>query len=260
MSAFKTLRGIRNNNPGNLVTTKDVWEGMAEVQNDERFVVFKEAKYGIRAMAKVLRSYKKLHGIKTVPGVIRRWAPPSENNTIHYINSVVQHTGISGDIDLDDHHTLFRMIDAIIRYENGQQPYERLYICEAISLAFHHAEGVPTLPGAPIRLRSVGGTGYSQNAFGVGSMGISAQREGEWPWLDIGNVYFSDPTQEQMLDAATTPFGSVGERARSDIHRRLSFKQAQLVHEVMSRALTLAFECEIPADDEIEAWRLANGF
>lgn len=260
MSVAKTPRGIRNNNPGNLVLSNDAWEGMAEVQNDERFVVFKEAKYGIRAMAKVLRSYKKLHGINSVSGVITRWAPPSENDTIHYIDSVLQHTGIDGYIDLDDHHTLFRMIDAIIKHENGQQPYDRLYICEAISLAFHRHESAPTLPGAPIRFRSVGCSGYHHNAFGVGSMDISIHREGKWPWLDVGHVYFSDPTKEQILDADTSPFGSEGERAKSDIRRRLSFKQAQLVREVMSRALSLTFECEIPADDEIEQWRKANGF
>lgn len=117
-----------------------------------------------------------------------------------------------------------------------------------------------TLPGAPIRFRNISCSGYHQNAFGVGSMDISAQREGKWPWLDIGRVNFSSPTQEQLLDADTSPFGSEGDNAKSDIRRRLSFKQAQLVREVMSRALTLTFECEFPADDEIDEWRKANGF
>lgn len=119
---------------------------------------------------------------------------------------------------------------------------------------------VATLPGAPIYIKSIGSTGHHQNATGVGSMDFSATRDGQYPWLDMGEVYFSNPTEEQMLDADTAPIDTEAGRDRSNIRRRMSFQQARLVNEVIARALKLTFNGEIPADDEIMAWRIANGF
>ena len=117
-----------------------------------------------------------------------------------------------------------------------------------------------TLPGAPIYIKSVGSTGNHQNAFGVGSIDFSATRNGNYPWLDMGKVYFSSPSPQQLEAADAIPFGSKGDGNKSDIRRRLSFNQAQLVNDVITRAIKLTFNGEIPADDEIDTWRAANGF
>lgn len=51
-------RGIRNNNPGNIKKTSDKWEGLnADQSKDDTFCQFSDAKYGIRAMAKLLYKY-----------------------------------------------------------------------------------------------------------------------------------------------------------------------------------------------------------
>ena len=51
-------RGIRNNNPGNIDRNATKWQGMADKQDDPRFIVFTSPQYGIRAMARVLLTYQ----------------------------------------------------------------------------------------------------------------------------------------------------------------------------------------------------------
>ena len=42
-------RGIRNNNPLNIVQTKDKWQGLREKQYDKRFCEFIDMAHGYRA-------------------------------------------------------------------------------------------------------------------------------------------------------------------------------------------------------------------
>jgi hypothetical protein len=82
-------RGIRNNNPGNIDRNTTKWQGMADDQSsDPRFVVFKTPQAGIRALAKILLTYQNHDGLKTVRGIIGRWAPAVENNTSAYVAAV----------------------------------------------------------------------------------------------------------------------------------------------------------------------------
>ena len=81
-------RGIRTCNPGNIRITKDKWQGLREVQEDKEFFQFKAMKWGYRAMIRTLQNYRKRHGCETIADFIRRWAPPSDNNTVTYIRFV----------------------------------------------------------------------------------------------------------------------------------------------------------------------------
>ncbi len=133
-----TPRGIRNNNPGNIDRTSERWQGMAADQSgDPRFVVFSEPKWGLRALAKVLLSYQRKHGLRTPAAIIGRWAPPSENNTGAYARQVAAALGVGVDdqIDLQDPGTLARIVPAIVAHENGQQPYSADLIAQAVRLA-----------------------------------------------------------------------------------------------------------------------------
>lgn len=47
-------RGLRNNNPGNIRTTKDKWQGLREKQTDKDFFQFTEMKWGYRALIRTL--------------------------------------------------------------------------------------------------------------------------------------------------------------------------------------------------------------
>jgi len=128
-------RGIRNNNPGNIKKTSDNWQGAVGV--DGPFVVFSDTLYGIRAIAKILQSYRR-RGIVTLSQIISVWAPPDiggdNNPTLNYINSVSRWSGINVNHEVDSYN-MIGFIAGIIRFENGDQPYAMSYIQKGISMA-----------------------------------------------------------------------------------------------------------------------------
>lgn len=132
-------RGIRNNNPGNLDKGDD-WQGLADEQPDPRFCTFISPLWGIRALAKVLLTYQRKHNKHTIREIISRWAPPHENDTEAYIKAVSAHVHVIPDapISLEDRTTMFLLVEAIIKHENGQQPYSGDVIHSALSAAGIH--------------------------------------------------------------------------------------------------------------------------
>ncbi|MBR5542220.1 MAG: hypothetical protein IKU64_07695 [Bacteroides sp.] len=97
---MKEARGIRNNNPLNIRHSSDRWEGARMEQTDKSFVQFECMAYGYRAAWKVLESYWKYYKNRrepfTVGNIIKRWAPPSENDTESYICTVLKLTSLGG--------------------------------------------------------------------------------------------------------------------------------------------------------------------
>lgn len=81
-------RGIRNNNPLNIVQTKDKWQGLRDPQYDKRFCEFVDMAHGYRAAFIILKNYIKKHGWNTIEQIISHWAPKNENDTARYINAV----------------------------------------------------------------------------------------------------------------------------------------------------------------------------
>lgn len=101
MSSFlnnHAVRGLRNNNPGNLIRTANAWQGKIpyNVSKDAKFEQFTEIKFGIRAMMKdLINDINK--GKNTVKKLIYEYAPPNENNTQAYINAVCKSIGVTQD-------------------------------------------------------------------------------------------------------------------------------------------------------------------
>ncbi|WP_445497823.1 structural protein [Photorhabdus sp. SF281] len=130
-------RGIRNNNPGNIRWGDD-WQGLASEsqRTDKSFCQFVSPEYGIRAMIKILYNYNRKYGLKTVKGIISRWAPPNENNTDGYINCVCKDTDVTRDqvVDVFNQAFMTKLIKAVITVENGSQPYDNEVIDKAFSL------------------------------------------------------------------------------------------------------------------------------
>lgn len=126
-------RGIRNNNPGNIRASSIPWQG--KTGNDGVFEIFATASDGIRALARNLKAYQLRHGDQTIADLIKRWAPPNENNTQAYIAAVAAETGIdaTANVNLNDQTTLAKITAAIIRHENGQQPYDAGLIADAVA-------------------------------------------------------------------------------------------------------------------------------
>jgi hypothetical protein len=125
-------RGIRNNNPGNIERTGDKWRGMAPEQTDPRFVVFTDPVFGLRAMARVLRNYQRA-GFTTVRQMIHRWAPPAENATDAYVDAVAAAIGKRPDDDVTD-ADFPALMAAIVKHENGMQPYPPELFAQALQL------------------------------------------------------------------------------------------------------------------------------
>lgn len=118
-------RGIRNNNPGNIRYNGIEWKGLANPPSDGAFCIFITPLFGLRALGMVLRNYNRYYGIRTIKRIIERFAPSTENNTAAYINSVCKATGYgdSEQLDLENNAVLVPLMKAIIKHENGKQPY-----------------------------------------------------------------------------------------------------------------------------------------
>lgn len=132
--ANKAPRGIRNNNPGNIRYTGTVWKGLATPPTDGAFCVFTHPKYGLRALVLLLRNYNRYYDIRTIKSIINRFAPSSENNTTAYIESVCKATSFNDyeQLDLEKEAVLLPLMKAIIKHENGQQPYTDEQILEGM--------------------------------------------------------------------------------------------------------------------------------
>lgn len=136
-------RGVRNNNPGNLeASSSNPWVG--QTGSDGRFAKFETPEHGIRALGRNLISYQR-QGIDTVDEIINRWAPPSDNNdTAAYIKSVCAQLGVKADqpLDASNPDTLQALCAAIIKHENGSQPYSNEQLSTGVSAAL----GLSQLP------------------------------------------------------------------------------------------------------------------
>lgn len=140
-------RGIRNNNPGNIRWGSD-WKGLVpqNQRTDKSFCQFFEPKWGIRAIARILLNYRSRTGmigvgnagIDTIREIICRWAPPNENDTEAYIQAVARSCGVQTDqpLNLADRPLMLNIVKAIIKHENGVQPYTDKVLLDGINLAY----------------------------------------------------------------------------------------------------------------------------
>lgn len=136
-SLIETPRGVRNRNPGNIRHSKVRWVGEADDQPDPDFVTFYNPEYGIRAMCLVLLSYQAYDGCKTIRQLISRWAPPSQNDTEAYVAEVSRACGLGPDApaNVQTVAVMRPLVEAIIRQENGEQPYPPELILDGLRIA-----------------------------------------------------------------------------------------------------------------------------
>lgn len=163
MAKKQLPRGIRNNNPGNLEYNPNTkWQGLAEppVEPENRFCRFKDATYGIRAIARTLITYGDKYGCNTVRQIVNRWAPAMENNVSSYVRAVCGDCGFQPDevLDVHDYATLRALVVAIIRHENGQQPYSDAQIDKGLVLAGVEPPRKPLAQSRTVAGSAVAGT------------------------------------------------------------------------------------------------------
>lgn len=86
-------RGQRNNNPANIRHSSSMWKGMTKRQTDKEFVQFIDKWWGLRALFVLLRTYYHAYNCCSVWSVIKRFAPPCENDTEKYVKFVEHYMG-----------------------------------------------------------------------------------------------------------------------------------------------------------------------
>lgn len=113
-------RGLRNNNPGNLIKTSIPWVGKITPGNDARFEQFNSLEDGTRAMLMDIINDITKDGKDTIKRLINEYAPAHENNTVAYINQVSKATGLNPDEKIVLSDTFLRNIAQVInQVENG---------------------------------------------------------------------------------------------------------------------------------------------
>ncbi len=145
---YPNIRGIRNNNPGNLRIANVAWEGKIprEKNTDGSFEQFCAPEFGIRALVKNALNYQNKYNLWTPRAMIWKWAPPNENNSDKYVTDVVnmfhsssypkaKEIGADTSFSMTDPELAYCMTCGIITKECGIQPYPDNVIKRAINAA-----------------------------------------------------------------------------------------------------------------------------
>lgn len=153
--------GLRNFNPGNIrYDGRTMWQGLAKPPQDALgFCRFIAPQWGIRAIGKLLLTYKNKYNVASVRAFVNRYAPPSENNTESYVEHVAKVLGVDPDdyIELDDYATAYKLTEVIIKHENGRQPYSKKVIDEGLYKAgIHDAPKAGLFASSSAKAQAVG--------------------------------------------------------------------------------------------------------
>ena len=118
-------RGIRNNNPGNIIYTKEAWQGKVPYEQNtdknKHFEQFISVEYGLRALMKTTISYVRKHQRNTLTKFFAAWAPPHENPTHKYVASVSKQIGLAPNEPFPalTKEFLIKLAKAIAKQENA---------------------------------------------------------------------------------------------------------------------------------------------
>lgn len=132
--AMKQIRGIRNNNPGNLKhSTAFTWDGELE-PDAEGFCRFENPYYGIRAMAKVLITYYYKHNIKTIEGIIKRYSATDQESYIASVCRTINRLPTE-EYNFTSKRRLTGLMRAMIKVECSYFPYSFRLLRDGIDFA-----------------------------------------------------------------------------------------------------------------------------
>ena len=116
-----SARGIRNNNPGNLVSNSWTASLPGYKGSDGRFAIFDTPEHGAAALDTNLADYG-AKGIKSPFAIASRWAPAEDhNNPSSYGAQIAKALGVglNDNVDLSDPKTRQKIAGAIALVENG---------------------------------------------------------------------------------------------------------------------------------------------
>lgn len=202
-------RNWRNNNPGN-VEFGDFARRYGAIGSDGRFAVFPTYDAGRAAKEALLfegRNYRSL----TIEQAMMRYAPPSENNTASYINSIVQAVGVPASTPLqslsaDQRRSMLSVMERVEGFRVGRVD---------VLQQGRPAESVAQVPAAP----STGGQLASSGAEMVVDDQMRMREAGS-----AGPVIIAP--QAQHAAAQQTPRPTRVSGAEVPLNRRLELQVA----------------------------------
>jgi hypothetical protein len=99
--------------------SKNAWKGKLQNGADAEFEQFIDLKHGIRAVYKqIITDHSR--GLNTIEKIINKYAPPIENNTTAYINTVSKQSGIGAKTKIEavTKSVLLALAKGIVNVEN----------------------------------------------------------------------------------------------------------------------------------------------
>lgn len=116
-------RGVRNCNPLNIRIGNN-WVGERQDNTDGVFEQFTDMRFGIRAAYIILRNYLTKYRIRTIQGIIQRWAPEKENDLKAYVGFVTRYIGKAehDTVNWQDSHEMAMLVQAMCIFESNYRP------------------------------------------------------------------------------------------------------------------------------------------
>ena len=146
-----TIRGLRNNNPGNIRMSDTAWQGKISKEfntdTNKAFEQFESLEYGLRALMKNAYTWIQ-RGKNTLEKLITVWAPPHENKTGKYIDYVAAQMQIAKNQPFKklDRKFFISLAKAITEMENGAAAVQSLVPYSAYEKAFSMIGNISYIP------------------------------------------------------------------------------------------------------------------
>ena len=117
MNNVSRVRGIRNNNPGNL--RERGWVGQ-KGRDEHGYLTFHDPRHGLRALAWTLADIAGEH-INTVAGLIAEFSPGGESSEAQYSKYLAEDLDVGESQKIDIVERLEPILRSIITYERSEE-------------------------------------------------------------------------------------------------------------------------------------------
>ena len=114
-----SLTMLAKNNIFNIRATKSGAKWLGQEGATKGFVDFSNPDLCIRAWCKLMATYRFRYGVKTISGIVKRFAPPNENNTDSYIRFCCQRLAMQPTTKLTTVMDYARLASAMAKMETG---------------------------------------------------------------------------------------------------------------------------------------------
>lgn len=113
-------RGLRNNNPGNIIYTNGNDVGEIKPSGDDTFRQYKNMKDGVRAMFKLLAHYQTLSDVNSVSDAYAKWAAlPHDSLNLQNFGKYCRDFGVDPAQSLR-YASLWKVGHAVVGFENSR--------------------------------------------------------------------------------------------------------------------------------------------